>query len=64
MKKLLFLSVLLFAAGCNKKADNSATRYGGALKDDTVKARAAAEKADAAVDDQNARMKEAETAGN
>lgn len=66
MKTLIALSLLFAAAGCKKqeRADNSATRYAESLQQDTVKAREAAEKANAAMAAEAERMKEAQAAGN
>lgn len=69
MKTLILAALVsLAAAGCKKKTeepvDNAATRYGESLKQDGLKADAAADKANAAVAEQNARMKEAAELGN
>jgi ABC-type uncharacterized transport system auxiliary subunit len=59
MKRIVAALLLMSSlAACDKKADNSATRYAASLQEDTVKARAAAEKANAAIADEAARMKE------
>jgi hypothetical protein len=66
-KTFLILSLAIVAAGCKKKeerVDNEATRYAESLKQSALKADAVADKADAAVAEQNARMKEAESLGN
>ncbi len=62
MKLRLALLLSLFVVGCdtNKRADNETTRYAESLKHDALKARRVEEKASAAVDQDNARMKEAE----
>ena len=66
MKTFLILFLFLAAAGCKKqeRADNEATRYAESLKQSASKADAVADKASAAVAEQNARMKEAEALGN
>jgi hypothetical protein len=66
MKTLLLISLLFAAAGCKKqeRADNEATRYAESLKQSALKADATADKASAAVEEQNKRMKEAAELGN
>ena len=66
MKTLIALSLLLAAAGCKKeeKVDNSATRYADSLAQSTVKAREAADKANAAIAAEAERMKEAQAQNN
>jgi hypothetical protein len=61
MKKTLFALLMLAAAGCDSKK-NVATEYTTSLKDDVTKAHAAADKANAAVADENARTQEAQKA--
>jgi hypothetical protein len=67
MKTLVVVSLLsLVAAGCSDGSnkgghvDNSATRYAISLKDDATQAKEVAKKANVAVDDQSARMQEAD----
>ena len=53
MKFLIAAALALAAAGCQKKeekVDNTATRYAESLKQDTVKAREAADKAKEALE--------------
>ncbi len=61
--KRLFAALLLAltAAACKGKPDNAAVRYAESLKEDTVRARAAADKANAAIQDEADRLKEAES---
>jgi hypothetical protein len=66
MKRCMMILALVLA-GCQKKdghADNAATRYGAALAESPQKAHVAVDKANAAVAEQNDRMKEAEGLGN
>jgi len=53
MRGWIYLSLLMFLAGCGKKqeakADNAATRYTSSLQQDLGKAQVAADKANAAV---------------
>ena len=62
MRIAIAVVLSLFVVGCdtNKKPDNVTVRYAASLKQDTTKAREVAQKADAAVDQDNARLKEAE----
>ena len=61
MKTVIVAALSLFIVGCdtNKRADNEATRYAESLKHDALKARRVEQKASAAVEEDNARMKEA-----
>jgi hypothetical protein len=63
-KRQAVFFLLLTLAGCKPSgpANNSATRYGQGLSDDAQKARAAADKANAAVDAESKRMEEAAAA--